>query len=56
MPHSAAVLHPAQGSLPLGEQSGIGVGNGTGRSGGPAAEPRPAPQHQDEAGARDRHL
>lgn len=54
--HAAAVLRTAQGSLVLREESGIRVGNGAGRFGGPAAESRPAPQHQDEAGERDRHL
>lgn len=54
--HTAAILHTTQGSLELRGESGIGVGNGAGQFGGPAAEPQPAPGHQDEAGERDRHL
>lgn len=54
--HPAAVLQPAAGPLPGDRWTGEWAAAGEERTGHPAAAPQPAPQHQDEAGARDQHL
>lgn len=54
--HPAALLQPAAGPFPGDLWAGERVGAGEEWPGHPAAAPQPAAQHQDEAGARDRHL
>lgn len=54
--HPADVLQPAAGAFPGDRWARGRAGAGEERAGHSAPAPQPAAQHQDEAGARDRHL
>lgn len=55
-PHTAALLGAAAGPVPGGAGPGGGAERGARRPGYAEGAPRPAAQHQDEAGARDQNL